>query len=135
MLQGSLLWRSQPHCFLSDSGLENPVICQMAVYSSNAGLLSSPVTGWQAHKLAMAKQVYMWLPLFGTLKEKRKSSHLHPRHSVYSFPLPWDPCWSFESIWGQLTFKQPLAPLLRSWGPHRSRASRINEHSDGFFLA
>lgn len=69
LLSESLVCRSESHCFLLASALENPVICQMAVYSSNTNLLSGPVAGWHSSMLATAKQVQRLLPALDPLKQ------------------------------------------------------------------
>lgn len=107
-LSGSLLCRSPSHCFLFDSALENPVICQMAVYSSNTSLLSGPVAGWHSVSRAIAKQVLLgWLPLLhipasqGTEWWVRGLRDHRPHGCSFL---------GHVGIWGQLTFKQPLVP-------------------------
>lgn len=106
----------------------------MAIYSSNASLLSGPVTGWHPATPATAKQVQMATapPKQKTRPAGRQQAGSATTDSAFihfsATLLPWDPCWGAENIWGQLTFKQPLAPAAAKLGPVQRRAGGINEH-------
>lgn len=99
LLSGSLPCRSQSYCYLFEAALEDPVICQRAVYSSNASLPSGPVSGCQSSTQATAKQVQMTTAPRNPSNQKARHARRQQcdrRQSIYSLVshrLPLGPCW------------------------------------------
>lgn len=97
----------------------------MAIYSSNADLLRVPLAGWQAHKLAKAKQVphVAATPWNSEEEQKKQPPASKTQLSVYSFPPPWDPCWGLEHL-GSAHLSAAISSSVEKLGPTQEQGKQ-----------
>lgn len=81
--------------------------------------------GWQAHKLATAKQVtHVAAALWNSDEEQKKQPPAsETQRGLYSFPSPWDSCWGLEHL-GAAHLYAAISSSVEKLGPTQEQGKQ-----------